>query len=72
MYKEKIESLLKSSKIDQGLNLLRDVKNEELVEFFCSLIQERVRDIYFDGISDFSIFNKGLLILKEFTPNITV
>ena len=71
MEKEKIRSLLKSSNIDQGLKLLQDVKNKELVEFFSSLIQERVRDIYFEGISDINLFNKGLSILKEFTPDIS-
>ena len=70
MVKEKIRSLLKSSNIEQGLKLLQDVKNEELVEFFSSLIQERVREIYFEGTSDINLFNKGLSILKEFTPNI--
>ncbi len=69
--KEKIENLLKSSNLDEGLKLLKEINNEEVTESFSSLIQERVRENYFEGISDMSQVDKGLSILKEFTPNIT-
>ena len=69
--KEKIENLLKSSNLDEGLKLLKEINNEEVTESFSSLIQERVRENYFEGISDMSQVDKGLTILKEFTPNIT-
>ncbi|MAO71058.1 MAG: hypothetical protein CMD02_00935 [Flavobacteriales bacterium] len=71
MCKQKIENLLKSSDIERGLKLLKDIKNEEISESFSSLIQERVRELYFEGIIDNIQVNKGLSILKDFTPNIT-
>ncbi|MAR40181.1 MAG: hypothetical protein CMD22_05925 [Flavobacteriales bacterium] len=69
--KQKIENLLKSTNLDEGLKLLKDINNEAVIECFSSLIQERVRENYFEGISDMSQVAKGLAILKEFTPNLT-